>query len=92
MSATKIILQRNLQDAWLQGRATPLVRHLVEPRPGFRCPECRSIIYARRHRLCGVCGTELPQAVLFSAVECARVEAVLKLERERHRQWMHKPD
>jgi hypothetical protein len=53
-----------------------------------RCPQCRSIIYSRRHRLCGVCNQPLPEHLLFSIVEAQRVEQLLRVERDRHRQWM----
>jgi hypothetical protein len=53
-----------------------------------RCPECQSVIYSRRHRLCGVCNQPLPDHLLFSVMEARRVEDLLRTERSRHRQWM----
>lgn len=67
-----------------------LTRHIAEPRPQLRCPGCNSILYARRHSLCGVCGEELPRSLLFSAMEVTRVNAVLAIEKQKHRAWMAK--
>ena len=67
---------------------SPLVRHPGPARKAARCPECDSIIYSRRHRLCGVCGQALPDNLLFTVIEARRVETILSAERERHRKWM----
>src|SRR5438552_7719669 len=56
--------------------------------PGLKCPHCGSIIYSRRHRLCGVCDRQLPGEFLFSAQEAERIEALLRAERVRHRRWL----
>ena len=90
MTATKLTLEWSAQQGWLKARATDLTRHIVPPQPRVRCPECHSIVYSRRHPLCGVCGAELPPQLLFSDMESARVAALLKAERERHREWMSK--
>lgn len=52
-----------------------------------RCPACGSIIYSRRHRLCGVCSQPLPKEFLFTASEARQIGALLEAERARHRQW-----
>ena len=54
------------------------------------CPSCDSIIYSRRHRLCGVCGQSLPKDCLFTATEAEKVEMLLRTERQRHRAWLKK--
>jgi predicted nucleic acid-binding Zn ribbon protein len=54
------------------------------------CPTCDSIIYSRRHKLCGVCGNELPQDRLFTQTEARAVENLLNGEKQRHRQWVSK--
>ena len=59
----------------------PRVRH---------CPSCDSIVYSRRHRLCGVCGQLLPEACLFTAAEAEIVATLLSTERQRHRAWLKK--
>jgi predicted nucleic acid-binding Zn ribbon protein len=63
----------------------------MELKPRVRlCPSCDSIIYSRRHRLCGVCGQVLPEDCRFTATEAETVEMLLKSERERHRAWRKK--
>jgi hypothetical protein len=52
------------------------------------CPACGSIIYSRRHRLCGVCAHPLPSDALFSESESSRIQLVVAIERGRHRQWL----
>jgi predicted nucleic acid-binding Zn ribbon protein len=59
----------------------------VNPRER-RCPSCDSIVYSRRHRLCGVCGQMLPEACLFTAIEAESVEMLLRTERQRHKAWL----
>ena len=39
-----------------------------------KCPKCGSVIYSRRNVLCGVCGERLPDELLFSVSDRARVE------------------
>jgi len=56
----------------------------IEPRERH-CPSCDSIVYSRRHRLCGVCGEALPTDCLFTATEAQNVEMPLRSERQRHR-------
>jgi hypothetical protein len=65
-----------------------LVRHIASPSPDSRCPECNAVIYSRRHRHCGVCGEELPEALLFSPSQALQVEELLRFERKQHRAWM----
>lgn len=55
-----------------------------------RCPHCHSIIYSRRHRVCGVCCKPLPAACTFTENESAQVASLLQEERQRHRQWLVK--
>ena len=53
-----------------------------------RCPSCDSIIYSRRHNRCGVCERILPVNFLFTSDEAEKVNALLKTERHRHREWL----
>jgi hypothetical protein len=71
----------SIQNPFFQIRVKPRKRH---------CPSCDSIVYSRRHRLCGVCGRLLPEDCLFTAREAENVETLLKTERQRHRAWMKK--
>jgi hypothetical protein len=54
------------------------------------CPSCDSIVYSRRHRLCGVCGCALPEHCRFTATESESVEMLLRIEGQRHRAWLKK--
>jgi hypothetical protein len=76
-------------DAWIpEAVDLALVRNISPPKPYLRCPECDSILYTRRHKLCGVCGAELPGELLFTAQEASRVEELLRTEQQKHRDWM----
>jgi len=61
----------------------------IKPRQRH-CPSCDSIVYSRRHSLCGVCGEALPKDCLFTATEAENVEMLLRTERQRHRAWLKK--
>jgi hypothetical protein len=52
------------------------------------CPQCKSIVYSRRHRMCGVCNQPLPDALLFSEREAERVAQLVHKERSEHRRWL----
>jgi len=69
------------QNQYFGIRVNPRARH---------CPSCDSIVYSRRHSLCGVCGHALPEDCRFTAPEAARVEMLLRTERQRHRAWLKK--
>jgi hypothetical protein len=90
MSTAKLEIEWR-QDGWDEQSCQltdALVRFIARPRPQLRCPTCRSIIYTRRHRLCGVCGEELPVSHLFSVPEAQRVKHTLVIEQQRHRTWL----
>ena len=55
-----------------------------------RCPSCHSIIYSRRHKLCGTCGEMLPPQCRFDESETERVQALIQTERARHRVWLQR--
>jgi len=55
-----------------------------------RCPACDSIVYSRRHRRCGACDHMLPESCRFTAAEAERVGALLKVEHQRHRDWLRR--
>lgn len=67
-----------------------LSRNLAPNSTDLRCPHCDSIIYSRRHKLCGVCAEELPTEVLFTEGESAHIKGLLREEQHRHRCWMTK--
>lgn len=55
-----------------------------------RCPHCDSVIYSRRHKLCGVCAEPLPEECLFSNEQAQSVRSLVQEERDRHRVWLQK--
>jgi len=55
-----------------------------------RCPSCNSIIYSRRHKLCGVCNQLLPAAFLFDDFEARNIEETIECEKKKHRAWLRK--
>jgi len=55
-----------------------------------RCPACDSIVYTRRHKLCGVCSQVLPENCLFTRIEARDVELLVQTERQCHRVWLKK--
>jgi len=69
------------QNSFISIGVKPCERH---------CPACDSIVYSRRHRLCGVCGHALPEDCLFTVTESESVELLLRTERHRHRAWLKK--
>jgi hypothetical protein len=56
------------------------------------CPSCDSIVYTRRHRLCGACGQVLPDNCRFTDDEAQNVEILVRTERQRHRVWLEKAE
>jgi hypothetical protein len=74
--------------SFTSGVETALVRQIGSARQPARCPECHSVIYSRRHKVCGVCNQPLPDYLLFTPMQARRVEELLRFERVRHRQWL----
>jgi len=70
------------------GAHAALTRQLGGRGQPARCPECHSVVYSRRHKLCGVCNQPLPPNLLFSPQESHHIEALLWNERTKHRQWL----
>lgn len=54
------------------------------------CPACGSVIYSRRHKLCGVCAAVLPEEIRFNAVQAENVRSLVREERKRHRAWLER--
>jgi hypothetical protein len=65
------------------------VRLGVEPSER-RCPSCNSVVYSRRHQRCGVCDHKLPESCLFTPGEAKNIEALMKRERDHHKDWLRK--
>ena len=94
MSATTLSIRWNDYDrdqavAGILAGGNPFFKVGVKPLERH-CPSCDSIVYSRRHRLCGVCGRGLPEDCLFTSTEAENVEMLLKTERQRHRVWLKK--
>jgi hypothetical protein len=62
----------------------------VMSQPERHCPHCGSLVYSRRHKLCGVCAEPLPSACLFSMEQSLQVQVLLEEERARHRVWLNR--
>jgi len=80
---------RNQSLPVVLGGQNPYFNVGIQPRERH-CPSCDSIVYSRRHRLCGACGEALPKDCLFTATEAENVEMLLRTERQRHRAWLKK--
>jgi len=92
MSASKLTLRlsrigRSKSLPVFLGDQFLLRRIGVGPR-SERCPSCNSIIYSRRHDRCGVCERILPESFLFNSTEVEKVDALLEIERQRHKAWL----
>ena len=89
MSATACNLQElELNDVDLHD--TAIFARGVKTEAERRCPHCNSVVYSRRHKLCGVCAEPLPAAVLFSEAQAQNVRSIVDEERQRHRVWLQK--
>ena len=80
---------RNQSLPVLFGSQNSFISIGVKPRQRH-CPSCDSIVYSRRHRLCGVCGQALPEDCLFTTTEAESVEMLLRAEQQRHKAWLKK--
>ena|SRR5947207_10171979 len=92
MSAARLHIRWNAGEQALpisHGGKISLASIGVGPRERH-CPSCDSIVYSRRHKLCGVCGQVLPEDCLFTTAEAENVEMLLRTERQRHRAWLKK--
>jgi len=98
--AIEMMSTMKLNVQWLdfvkeQPVSVPMVRSGLLARFGVeraehRCPSCNSPVYSRRHQICGICGDKLPMECQFTLAEAGRVDALMRLERERHRQWLRR--
>jgi ribosomal protein L32 len=92
MSAATLIIRWNERD---RDQALPIRCDDQNPfsRLGVvpdqqHCPSCGSIVYSRRHRLCGACGQVLPADCLLTSTEAGNVELLIMTERQRHKAWL----
>src|SRR5437667_4550821 len=96
MSATKLEIHWNESSSSDHRRSSQsghfrgVLRTISLQQAELRCPKCDSIVYSRRHRLCGTCCQPLPEEYLFSPYEAQRIQRMLERERERYRAWIKK--
>ena len=58
-------------------------------KPQLKCPKCGSLIYSRRHPVCGRCGEKLPESLMFSPVVRKKVDEIVEQDRKRE-EWGNK--
>ena len=49
----------------------------------LKCPNCGSVIYSRRHPLCGRCGAKLPASLLFNPTVRKNIDEIIEQDRKR---------
>jgi len=49
----------------------------------FRCPHCKSPIYSRKQKICGVCEKPLPKELLFTDGQIASLRKQMTEEEKR---------
>lgn len=81
---------RDLEIEEIDLHDTTLFSRGVKSEAERRCPHCNSVVYSRRHKLCGVCAEPLPDACLFSEAQAQNVRTLVDEERARHRVWLQK--
>ena len=96
MSATSLLPPRNglpgANHQQFESKTLTLFSRIgVEPRE-CRCPSCGSIVYTRRHKVCGACDETLPDHCLFTDEEAWRVSRLVITERNRHRAWLRRAE
>jgi hypothetical protein len=52
----------------------------------FKCPNCGSVIYSRRHPICGRCGEELPESLMFDPATRNQLDALDAQDKKRE-EW-----
>ena len=62
----------------MQNKTEPVGGENPQEPASPKCPACGSIIYSRRHVLCGVCGERLPEELLFPVEQREKIAAELK--------------
>ena len=49
----------------------------------LKCPKCGSVIYSRRHPVCGRCGEKLPASLMFNPVVRKNIEEMIEQDKKR---------
>ncbi|MEI7809843.1 MAG: hypothetical protein WCJ07_15300 [Verrucomicrobiota bacterium] len=55
----------------------------------LKCPKCGSVIYSRRHSICGRCGEKLPESLMFDLITSKKVEDLIAQDKKR-KEWESK--
>jgi hypothetical protein len=58
-------------------------------KPQLKCPKCGSVIYSRRHPVCGRCGAKLPDSLMFNPAVRKKVDEMIEQDRKRE-EWKSK--
>jgi hypothetical protein len=53
----------------------------------FKCPHCQSIIYSRRHKVCGKCGSALPENLVLTPAQIQKLDKERAREKKRSREF-----
>lgn len=53
----------------------------------FKCPHCQSIIYSRRHKVCGTRGATLPGDLLLTSAQIQKLDKERAREKKRAREF-----
>jgi len=48
-----------------------------------KCPKCGSIIYSRRHPICGQCGEKLPESLMFDPATRKKIDHQIEQDKKR---------
>ena len=49
----------------------------------FRCPNCHSLIYSRKNKICGVCERPLPEELILNGDQIALLKKQMEHEEKR---------
>jgi hypothetical protein len=53
----------------------------------FRCPNCHSLVYSGKNKICGVCEKPLPKKLLMSAAEIIFWKKEMDQEEKREKEY-----
>lgn len=89
MTAARLNIRWTDLDGLEQESMVVVIRHIAQDQQYGWCPECNAIIQTWRAKLCGICGEEVPQELLFAVRAASHIKELLRTEEQRHRAWMN---